>query len=59
MIDPKDRSQLLRMAGNIAGGLLAATPEMKDLPVAVYSAKLAMDTLREVDRLIEEENGAE
>jgi len=53
MIDPKDRGQLLRMAGNIACGFADKVPE--DI-LSELSARIAIETLKEVDRLIAKEN---
>jgi hypothetical protein len=57
MITEKDRGQLLRMAGNIAGGIMADSSLR--LPndtaydaVAEKSARLAIKTLEAVDALL-------
>jgi hypothetical protein len=55
MINEKDRGQLLRMAGNIAGGIMVHCNMYETETVAEVSAKLALETLKEVDRLIEKE----
>jgi len=47
----KDRSQLLRMAGNIACGLVTGN-ERKIVEVADESVRLAYAILKEVDRLM-------
>lgn len=49
-IDPKDRSQLLRMAGNIACGIYA--PFRTSDSIAREAAEIAVETMKEVDRLI-------
>ena len=48
-INEKDRGQLLRMAGNIACGLVGHVDQSY---IAVNAATIAIDTLKEVDRLI-------
>lgn len=60
-ISEKDRSQLLRMAGNIAGDLAHAQAcgpngygKENEENVSLAAASLALATLRQVDRLIEE-----
>jgi hypothetical protein len=55
-INDKDRSQLLRMAGNIAGGLVIAYPDYEVTALAADAAELALATLTSVDNLIEQEN---
>lgn len=56
MIDDRDRSQLLRMAGNIAGGLIAEHT-LKEIPK--LAAKLALETLQEVDKLLDKDQRRE
>ena len=54
----KDRAQLLRMAGNIAGNICDSTlpeGEVWKHMVANYSASMALATMQAVDRLIEGE----
>lgn len=55
-INDKDRSQLLRMAGNIACGLIGYTTEYL---IPKLAAKLAIETLEEVDREIGNINSKE
>lgn len=52
MISEKDRSQLLRMAGNIACGFATSSNVHETGFIAKLSAKIAYETLLEVDRLI-------
>ena len=56
-VTDKDRSQLLRMAGNIAGGI-CANPDLveglTDEAIAKYSANIALATMQAVDRLLGE-----
>jgi hypothetical protein len=52
-ITEKDRGQLLRMAGNIACGLVGYTSEEK---IPALSAKIAYETMQSVDKLIQEAN---
>jgi hypothetical protein len=62
-ITEKDRSQLLRMAGNIATGLISRLDddppedEVKQIPEA--SAKLALTIMIHLDALIETVNKGE
>lgn len=57
MISDKDRGQLLRMAGNIACGLVPNC-SMEDLErIPKLSARLALETLKAVDDGIAKENG--
>ena len=53
-IDPKARSQLLRMAGNIACGLVN-NPMVNSEDIAIHAARIALATMAAVDKLIEEE----
>lgn len=53
MINEKDRGQLLRMAGNIACGLIGHTIEIN---IPAYAAELALETLKAVDAKIADEN---
>lgn len=57
MISEKDRSQLLRMAGNIACGLAQAKvyPDTVER-VADLAADIALATLKAVDKKIAEAN---
>lgn len=58
-IDPKDRSQLLRMAGNIAGGMKASEVNgigYTDDLVVEKSVKLSFELLEAVDKEIAERN---
>lgn len=55
-ISEKDRSQLLRMAGNIACGIITGLNDVRYEEVAEASARLALATLRKVDKLIQENN---
>lgn len=60
-INEKDRSQLLRMAGNIACGLCSfqshyVPNEKQSKNIAEASAFIALETMKEVDRLIAENN---
>ena len=54
-LSEKDRAQLLRMAGNIAGGICATNYAGNDRHIATRSAELALATMQAVDKLIEEE----
>ena len=56
MINEKDRGQLLRMAGNIACGLVTNGVSIN---VAELSAKLALASMQEVDKLIADQNAKE
>ena len=57
MITDKDRSQLLRMAGNIAGGMMikADWSALRIEDISMDSAKIALATMKAVDKLIQEE----
>ncbi len=52
----KDRSQLLRMAGNIACGFATNCNIHETGYIATLSAKIALETLQEVDKLIHSHN---
>lgn len=63
-INDKDRSQLLRMAGNIACGIAhGLNPSQHDnvweLYIANCSARIAIETLKAVDREIGNINSKE
>lgn len=58
LISDKDRGQLLRMAGNIAGGILSGANPFDADPkyeaaVAEVSVRVAYKILKDVDALIE------
>lgn len=56
MINEKDRSQILRMAGNIAAGMLTM-PQLWDAwDVPAIASNIAIDTLLAVDKEIEKRN---
>lgn len=61
-IDQKDRGQLLRMAGNIAGGLVhgmnvhGVNNGAVVALIANLSARIALQTMEELDRQISERN---
>jgi len=61
----KDRSQLLRMAGNIAAGLISSNFSLNEQDFSIdeheissMSASIAYKTMIEVDYIIEMENKA-
>lgn len=56
MIQEKDRSQLLRMAGNIACGLVTGVHGLLDRDkIASISADIAYKTMLKVDEIIANE----
>jgi hypothetical protein len=57
MLSEKDRSQLLRMAGNIAGSIYQLHNDDWDgRQIASEAAYIAFEILKAVDCIIEEEN---
>jgi hypothetical protein len=50
----KDRSQLLRMAGNIACGITGSRFDLPTDRIAEYSAEIALATMKAVDKLIQD-----
>jgi hypothetical protein len=63
-IDAKDRGQLLRMAGNIAGGFVQdrdpnLIPPSDLVIIGTVSAQIAIETLLAVDSLVEDFNNSQ
>ena len=56
VINEKDRGQLLRMAGNIACGLVTNCNIHDMGHVSKLSAEIAFETLQAVDHLLAEQN---
>lgn len=54
IISEKDRGQLLRMAGNIACGFATSANVHDTGFISKLSAKIALETMQEVDHLISE-----
>ena len=58
IINEKDRGQLLRMAGNIACGLVL-NPMVDSVDIGKHAAWIALETMKEVDKLITKETANE